>query len=224
MRLTLDHALRFATEAGDGYVGTEHLVLAMLWRDSPTELRRHGLTYTIAAERMAALPRVESPAPVGTIEPLESAPAPTPAAAELEERAREQAAQHPIGGRITTMHQLLALLMSGAARQVVEDLGVSYRTVVERLEATGAGVVEADSHRSEELPLEGWKWFVVTVEEWDRIHGRMRAVLRGEGLWEQGVRLAMNPVADGVRVGIHAGRSGLTGAAVLARLLGDAAT
>jgi hypothetical protein len=223
MRLTLDHALRFATEAGDGYVGTEHLVLAMLLKDNPSELRRRGLTYAIAAGRMAALPRVESLAPVGTIEPLESASAPTPAAAELAELARQQAAQHPIGGRITTMHQLLALLMSGAAREVMEDLGVSYQMVVERLEAAGAGVVEADSHRPEDLPLEGWKQFIVTVDEWDRIHGRMRAVLGGEGLWGQGVRLAMNPVGDGVRVGIHAGRSGLTEAAVLARLLGDAA-
>jgi hypothetical protein len=60
----------------------------------------------------------------------------------------------------------------------------------------------------------------VTVEEWDRIQRRMGRVLRDEGLWRRGVRLAMNPIEDGVRVGIHAGRSGLTESAVLARLLG----
>jgi hypothetical protein len=145
---------------------------------------------------------------------------PTPAAAEVEELARQQADQHPVGGRITTVHQLLAVLMRGAARQVLEDLGVTYPMVVERLETLGAGAVEADSRRPEELPLEGWQWFVVTAEEWDRIHGRIGRVLRDEGLWRQGVRLAMNPIEDGVRVSIHAGRSGLTESAVLARLLG----
>jgi hypothetical protein len=188
----------------------------------PTELRRRGLTYALAAERMATVPRLESPVPVGVIEPLESLAALTPAAAEVDELARQQAEQHSIGG-ITTVHQLLALLMRGAASRVLEDLGVSYQTVVERLETIGAGMVEADSHRSEELPLEGWTRFVVTAEEWDRIHSRIGPVLRDGGLLEQGVRLAMSPRADGVRVSIHAGRSGLTKAAVLARLLGDAA-
>jgi hypothetical protein len=215
--------LRLAIEAGDARVGTEHLVLAMLWRDNPVELRRRGCTYAVAAERMPTLPRLESAAPVGAIEPLSSLAAPTPTAAEVEELARQQAEQHPVGGRITTVHQLLAVLTDGAARRVLEDLGVTYPMVVERLETLGAGAVEADSRRPEELPLEGWQRFVVTVEEWDRIHARMAQVLRDEGLWAKGVRLAMNPIEDGVRVGIHAGRSGLTESAVLARLLGGPA-
>jgi ATP-dependent Clp protease ATP-binding subunit ClpA len=220
IRLELAHALRLAIEAGDAYVGTEHLVLAMLWRDNPAELRHCGCAYAVAAERMATLPRLESAAPVGAIEPLPSLGAPTPAAGEVEELARQQAEQHPLGGRITTVHQLLAVLMQGAARQVLEDLGVTYPMVVERLETLAAGAVEADSRRPEELPLEGWQRFVVSVEEWDRIHGRIGRVLRDDGLWQQGVRLAMNPTEDGVRVSVHAGRSGLTESAVLARLLG----
>jgi ATP-dependent Clp protease ATP-binding subunit ClpA len=113
LRFVVDQAWRIAAEARAPYVGTEHLVAAILWEDSfvgAHELRRLGISYARAAEQLAALPPSERAA---QIDPLEAAPAPTPAAAMLDELASQQASQHPIDGdgRISTLHHLLALLM-----------------------------------------------------------------------------------------------------------------
>jgi hypothetical protein len=40
-------------------VGTEHLVVAMLWKDYGGGLRRQGISYAQAAEQLATLPRSE---------------------------------------------------------------------------------------------------------------------------------------------------------------------
>jgi hypothetical protein len=77
-----------------------------------------------AAEQLATLPRTEQASDEEVIEPLEA----VAAAARLAELARRQAEQHPIDGRISTLHHLLALWGEG-----------------------GAG-----DWRPDERPLEGW--------------------------------------------------------------------
>jgi len=99
LRFVVDQAYRIATEARAPYVGTEHLVVAMLWQDTfvgAHELRRLGVTHARAAEQLAALPHSER---AERIDPLEEVEVPTPAAAMLGELARQQAGQHPIEGR-----------------------------------------------------------------------------------------------------------------------------
>jgi hypothetical protein len=98
LRFVVDQAYRIATEARAPYVGTEHLVVAMLWQDTfvgAHELRRLGVTHARAAEQLAALPHSER---AERIDPLEEVEVPTPAAAMLGELARQQAGQHPIEG------------------------------------------------------------------------------------------------------------------------------
>jgi hypothetical protein len=53
-------------------VGTEDLVLAMLWLDDAHELRRQGITYARAAEQLATLPRTEQAIDGAAIAPLEA--------------------------------------------------------------------------------------------------------------------------------------------------------
>jgi ATP-dependent Clp protease ATP-binding subunit ClpA len=59
LRFTLAQASRIAAQAHAPYVGTEHLVVAMLWLDDARELRRQGVSYAQAAQQLAALPRTE---------------------------------------------------------------------------------------------------------------------------------------------------------------------
>jgi hypothetical protein len=57
LRFVLDQAERIAAEARASYVGTEHLVVAILWQDcfiGAQELRRHGVGYAQARERLAS--------------------------------------------------------------------------------------------------------------------------------------------------------------------------
>jgi hypothetical protein len=55
LRFTLAQASRIATQAHAPYVGTEHLVAAMLWEDHGGGLRRQGVGYAQAAEQLATL-------------------------------------------------------------------------------------------------------------------------------------------------------------------------
>jgi ATP-dependent Clp protease ATP-binding subunit ClpA len=60
LRFVVDQAWRIAAEARAPYVGTEHLVAAILWEDSfigAHELRRLGISYARAAEQLATLPQ-----------------------------------------------------------------------------------------------------------------------------------------------------------------------
>jgi ATP-dependent Clp protease ATP-binding subunit ClpA len=223
LRFTLAQAFRIATQAHAPYVGTEHLVVAMLWEDYGGGLRRQGVSYAQAAEQLATLPHAEQASAEEAIEPLEAVAAPTPAAASLAELARQQAEQHPIDGRISTLHHLLALLMHSGASRLLEELGVTYNAVRERL-ADGARLVEADDYRPEETPLEGWERFDLSPQQWEVIHPRVKEVLVGQGLWQQGVRFGFNFNQDKTRywVSIHPGDSGLTHRQVLDRLLGRA--
>jgi Clp amino terminal domain, pathogenicity island component len=225
MRLILAHAHRIATQAHAPCVGTEHLVIAALWLDDAHELRRLGITYQQATERLATLPRTEQAVDGAAIEPLEAVAVPTPAAAALAELARQQAEQHPIDGRVSTLHYLLALLMHGEADKLLGELGVSYNAVRERLAADGTRLVEADDRRPEETPLEGWEHFDVTPQQWEVIHPRVKEVLVDGGLWRQGVRFGfnLNEERTRYRVSIHPGDSGLTHQQVLDRLLGRVA-
>jgi ATP-dependent Clp protease ATP-binding subunit ClpA len=134
LRFVLDQAHRIAAEARAPYVGTEHLVVAMLWEDtqaSAHELRRHGVSYAQAVERLATLPHTEQAEEIDALEEVE---VPTPAVAMLDELARQQADQHPIegDGRVSTLHHLLALLMHprAAASRLLGELGVGYEAVV----------------------------------------------------------------------------------------------
>jgi hypothetical protein len=154
LRFVVDQAYRIAGEARAPYLGTEHLVVAMLWQDTADELRRHGVSYAQAAQQLATLPPTEQVVAGQEIDPLEAVP--TPAVARLHELARQQAEQHPGDGRISTLHYLLALAMlPTAANKMLGELGVSYQTVVERLTQEGAHLVEADGWRPQELPVEG---------------------------------------------------------------------
>jgi Clp amino terminal domain, pathogenicity island component len=141
LRFVLDQAERIAAEARAPYVGTEHLVVAILWQDTQLaahELRRHGVGYAQALQRLATLPATEQ---AEAIDPLEELEVPTPAAAMLGELARQQAEQHPVegDGRITTLHHLLALLMlpGSGARRLLTQLGLDYEEVVQRIEQEG---------------------------------------------------------------------------------------
>jgi hypothetical protein len=224
LRFTLVQAFRIAAQAHAPYVGTEHLVVAMLWLDDARELRRQGISYQQAAEQLATLPHTEQAMDGVAIELLEAAALPTPAAASLAELARQQAEQHPIDGRISTLHYLLALLMHSGADKLLEELGVSYNAVRERVAADGARLVEADDYRPDESPLEGWERFDITPQQWEVIHPRVKDVLVDEGLWQQGVRFGFNFNQEKTRywVIIHPGDSGLTHRQVLDRLLGRA--
>ncbi len=126
LRFMLAHAYRIAGEVRAPYVGTEHMVLAALWMDYRGGLRRQGITYQQAADQLASLPRLEQIVEDTAIEPLETVAVSTPATAALAELARQQAEQHPIDGRVSTLHHLLALLMHGAARELLDELGVTY--------------------------------------------------------------------------------------------------
>jgi Clp amino terminal domain, pathogenicity island component len=224
VRFILAHAHRIATQAHAPYVGTEHLVVATLWLDDAHELRRLGITYQQATEQLATLPRTEQATDQEAIEPLEAVAVPTPAAASLAELARQQAEQHPIDGRISTLHYLLALLMHSGASRLLDELGVSYNAIRERLAADGARLVEVDDYRPDESPLEGWEHFDITPQQWEVIHPRVKVVLVDEGLWQQGVRFGFNLNEDKTKywVSIHPGDSGLTHQQVLDRLLGRA--
>ena len=226
LRFVLAHAHRIAAQARAPYVGTEHLILAVLWLDYGGGLRRQGISYQQAAEQLATLPPTEQAVEDTAIEPLEAAAVPTPAAAALAELARQQADQHPIGGdgRISTLHYLLALLMHSGASRLLDELGISYNAVRERIAADGARLVEADDQRPDEEPLEGWEHFDITPQQWEVIHPRVKVVLVDEGLWQQGVRFGFNFTEDKTRywVSIHPGESGLIHQQVLDRLLGRA--
>jgi ATP-dependent Clp protease ATP-binding subunit ClpA len=224
LRFVLAQAHRIAAQAHAPYVGTEHLVVAMLWLDDARELRRRGITYTQAAAQLATLPRTEQATDGEAIEPLEAVAIPTPAAASLAELARQQAEQHSIDGRVSTLHYLLALLMHSGADQLLGELGVSYNAVRERVAADGTRLVEADDYRPEETPLEGWERFDITPQQWEVIHPRVKAVLMDQGLWQQGVRFGFNLNEERTRywVSIHPCESGLTHQQVLDRLLGRA--
>jgi hypothetical protein len=224
LRFVVDQADRIAAEARAPYVGTEHLVVAMLWQDAADELRRHGVSYAQAAQQLATLPRTEQIAASEEIDPLEAVP--TPAVARLHELARQRAEQHPIqgDGRITTLHYLLALAMlPTAASKLLGELGVSYQTVAGRLAEQGARLVEADDWRPQELPVEGWEEFRVTDQQQEVIRGRFNDVVKQ--LWPQGVRFMFGSNDDDPPwplVRIHPGESGLDPRAVLDRLLGGA--
>lgn len=217
LRFVVDQAERIAAQTHAPYVGTEHLIVAMLWQDTADKLRRLGVSYALAVERLATLPHRER---VEAIDPLETAEVPTPAVATLDELARQQTAQHPIqgDGRISTLHYLLALLMGRtAASRLLGELGVTYPAVVERLAETGDRLIDADDWRPDELPLEGWEQFDVTPEERVVIGRQVGRVLAGS-LWEQGVRFA----GSDSWVRIHPGRSGLQPRELLGRFLGGA--
>jgi ATP-dependent Clp protease ATP-binding subunit ClpA len=141
LRFPLVQAFRIAAETRAPYVGTEHLVVAMLWLGNAHELRRQGVGYPQASAQLATLPRAEQAADGEAIEPLAAVAAHTPAAASLAELARQQAEQHPIDGdgRISTLHYLLALSMEGAAGKLLDELSVSHNGVVERLVTEGPG-------------------------------------------------------------------------------------
>jgi Clp amino terminal domain, pathogenicity island component len=216
MRFALAQALRIAVEAGDAYVGTEHLVLALLWEDSAGELRMHGVSWARAAEQLATLPRVERPAGDVAIEPLAAVAPATPAAVRVAELARQQAGQHPIEGddRVSTLHYLLALCISGtAAASVLAELGVTYPAVVARLEAEGPSLLRHDWWR-DELPLVGWTRFEVGREEWHAEGDVLRELLG------RGVRLGVHPRGGRFGIDVHPGPSGLEPRAILERPLG----
>jgi ATP-dependent Clp protease ATP-binding subunit ClpA len=223
LRFVLDQAERIAAEARAPYVGTEHLVVAMLWQDTfigAHELRRLGVSYVQARERLALLPTTEQ---AEGIDPLEEATAPTPAVARLGELASQQAEQHPIGGdgRISTLHHLLALLVPrSAAGRLLRELGVGYDEVVRHIEAEGARRVAGEDWRPEEHPLEGWAEFRVTDQQNEVIRGRFHAV--NKELGRRGVRFMFGKNLDDPEwslVRIHPGESGLDPRGVLDRLL-----
>jgi hypothetical protein len=182
-------------------VGTEHLVLAVLWLDYGGGLRWLGISYQHAAEQLPALPHSEQVVQDVAIEPLKAVAVPTPAVASLAELARQQAEQHPIegDGHVSTLHYLLALLMNGGASRLLGELGVNYNTVRERLVGDGAGLVEADDQRPEEGALEGWERFNITPQQWEAIHARLKVVLVEQGLWGRGVRFGFNFNEDKTR-------------------------
>jgi GNAT superfamily N-acetyltransferase len=218
LRFVVDQAERIAAEARAPYVGTEHLVVAMLWEGysiGAHELRRHGVTYARAAERLATMPATERGE---RIDPLEAVEVPTAAAASLDELARQQVDQHPVAGdgRRTTLHHLLALAMAptAAARTLLGELGVTYDQVARRVAEDGARLLALEDRRPEEDPLEGWEWFDVTSEESEVIGRRVGDVLAGP-LWEQGVRFR----GSDTWVMVYPGRSGLAGRAILDRML-----
>jgi hypothetical protein len=227
LRFVLDQAYRIAAEARAPYVGSEHLVVAMLWDDSfigAHELRRLGVSYARAAEQLATLPHRER---AEAIDPLEAVEVLTPAVAMLGELARQQAEEHPIesDGRISTLHHLLALLMlpRSAARRLLVERGVSYETVVRHIAEEGAQRVAAEDWRPEEHPLEGWEEFRVTDQQNEVIRGRFHAV--NKELGRRGVRFMFGKNLDDPDwslVRIHPGGSGLDPRGVLDRLLGIA--
>jgi len=220
VRFALAQAVRVAAEARAAYVGTEHVVVALLWQDAAGELRQRGVTYEQAAAHLRGLPSVEEVVAAEEIEPLEAVAVPTPAAARLAELARQQAEQHPIDGdgRISTLHHLLSLFAAGgAADSVLAELGVTYQAVVERLEAVGPRLRGLDDHR-DELPIEGWARFDVGQAEFDLAGSRMGAVLRE--LAPRGVRFGMRFEGERRSVAVHPGQSGLAPRAILDRLVG----
>jgi len=226
LRFVVDQAYRIAAEARAPYVGTEHLVVAMLWQDSfigAHELRRLGVSYAQAAEQLAALPHHER---AEQIDPMEMVEVPTPAVARLGELARQQAEQHPIegDGRISTLHHLLALLVpKSAASRLLVELGISYEEVVRRIAEEGARRVAGEDWRPEEHPLEGWEEFRVTDQQHEVIRGRFHAV--NKELGRRGVRFMFGKNLDDPEwslVRIHPGESGLDPREVLDRLLGHA--
>jgi hypothetical protein len=218
LRFVVDQAYRVAAETRAPYVGTEHLIAAMLWQDDATELRHQGVSYAQAAEQLATLPY--HPERAEEIDPLEAVEVPTPAVASLAELARQQARRQPIEGgeRISTPHYLLALAMfDTAASRLLGELGVTYQAIVERLAEADAQLVEADDGRPEEMPLDGWEKFDVTHEEREVIGRQVVKVLAG-ALWAQGVRYG----GSDSWVMIHPGRSGLEPREILDRLLSRA--
>jgi ATP-dependent Clp protease ATP-binding subunit ClpA len=225
LRFVVDQADRIAAEARASYVGTEHLVVAMLWQDTfvgAHELRRLGVSYARAAEQLTALPQRER---AERIDPLEEAEVPTPAVAMLGELARQQAGQHPAegDGRVSSLHHLLALLMlpRSAADRLLRELGVGYEDVVRHIEAEGARRVAGDDWRPEEHPLEGWEEFRVSDQQHEVIRSRFHEV--NKELGPQGVRFMFGKNLDDPEwslVWIHPGDSGLDPRQVLDRLLG----
>src|SRR5829696_5545552 len=213
LRFVVDQAERIAAEARAPYVGTEHLVVAMLWDDTyigAHELRRLGVSYARVAEQLATLPHHER---AEQIDPLAEVEVPTPAVARVGELARQQAEQHPIegDGRISTLHHLLALLVPrSAAGGLLRELGVTYEEVVRRIEEGGARRVAVEDRRPEEHRLEGWVEFRVTDQQYEVIRGRFHEV--NKDLGPRGVRFMFGKNMEDAAwllVQIHPGESGL---------------
>ena len=183
LRLVLDQAERIAAEAGAPYIGTEHLVVAILWQDNQLgahELRRHGVGYSEARERLAGPPATEQ---AEAIDPGHRPPG--GAGGADAGRGHAGRAGPPAGraapdrgdGRITTLHHLLALLMvpKSGARRLLTELGLDHEEVVQRVEE-GARRVAGEAWRPQELPVEGWEEFRVTDRQDKAIRRRFHHV------------------------------------------------
>jgi hypothetical protein len=72
--------------------------------------------------------------------------------------------------------------------------------------------------------VDGYHVFIVNAQQYEVIGKRLHQVLRGEGLWDQGVRFGANhdPAKGEYLVLIKPGRSRLSARQILNRLLGIA--
>ena len=226
LRFVVDQAFRIAAEARAPYVGTEHLVVAMLWHDTfigAHELRRLGVSHARAAEQLAGLrnrERAEQIDPLAAVEvPTRRRPGWTSWLASRPGSTRFQGT----GASAPCTTCWPSCIPGSAARRLLVELGVSYEEVVRRIAEEGARRVTVEDGRPEEHPLEGWQEFRVTDQQNEVIRGRFHAV--NMELGRRGVRFMFGTNVDDPEwslVWIHPGGSGLDPREVLDRLLGRA--
>lgn len=146
LQYVLTRSAQLAAAIGHTHIGTEHLLLGLLWEEkgiASQVLRDHGVTFNAILERVRRQQRTDE-----TVSPERQWPLVpvTSGAAYIPELAHQQAMQNGAAGRVGTQHYLLALLMDsdGLAAKALESFGITYEALKERFTEIGvAGTTDA---------------------------------------------------------------------------------
>ncbi len=146
LRYVLRRSVQLAAAIGHTHVGTEHLLLGLLWERGGIAgqiLRRHGVAFEPLLERVRRRQRTDETVPPERQWPLVPV---TSGAARIPELAHQQAVHNGAAGRVGTQHHLLALMAEsdGLAAKALESFGITYDVLKERLAEIGvAGTADA---------------------------------------------------------------------------------
>lgn len=146
LQYVLTRSVQLAAAIGHTHIGTEHLLLGLLWEEKGIAgrvLRGHGVAFDTLLERVRRQQRTDEIVPPERQWPLVPV---TAGAACIPELAHQQAMQNGTAGRVGTQHHLLALMAEsgGLAAKALESFGITYAALKERLAAIGvAGTTDA---------------------------------------------------------------------------------
>ena len=139
LQYVLARSVQLAAATGHAYIGTEHLLLGLLWEKEGIAgqvLYSHGVAFDTLLERVRRRERTDETVPPErqwTLVPV------TAGAARIPEFAHQQAMQNGAAGRVGTQHHLLALMVEsdGLAAKALKSFGITYAALKERLAEIG---------------------------------------------------------------------------------------